>query len=166
MKVYLASPWFKDREMTVYQQIIKKMRSQGIDVYAPIEHEIENAWDMPNKEWGHKVFMEDIDAIDKCDEVWVLNFGMYSDSGTAWECGYAYAKGKTVRTLLNTYTETEFSLMMVNGCDEVDSMVNYLTDSDFKLEIDVKQKIRAFWLLFLYNFPVDNLGGPRTVDAG
>ncbi len=68
----------------------------------------------------------------------VLNFGMYSDSGTTWECGYAYAKGKTVRMLLNTYTETEFSLMMVNGCDEVDSMVNYLTDSDFKLEIDVK----------------------------
>lgn len=34
MKVYLASPWFKEREMTVYQQIIKKMRSQGIDVYA------------------------------------------------------------------------------------------------------------------------------------
>lgn len=139
MKVYLASPWFKEREMTVYQQIIKKMRSQGIDVYAPIEHEIENAWELSNADWGHKVFMEDIDAIDSTDEVWVVNHGMYSDTGTAWECGYAYAKGKVIRQLVYTSAkENVFSLMMINGCDEYDSVENYISDKNYNFEIEVK----------------------------
>ena len=74
--IYLASPWFKDNERVMYHQIINKMRSQGLDVYAPVEHEIENAWDLPNAVWGRKVFQADLEAIDKADEVWVLNFGM------------------------------------------------------------------------------------------
>lgn len=99
MRVYLASPWFNEKEMEAYKQIINKMRSQGIEVYVPLEHEVENAWDLSNADWGHKVFTADIDAIDSADEVWVVNHGMYSDTGTAWECGYAYAKGKVIRQL-------------------------------------------------------------------
>lgn len=139
MKIYLASPWFKDYEKLIYELVIKKMRSQDLEVFVPMEHEIENAWSIPNKEWGHKVFMNDIDAIDKCDEVWVLNFGMYSDSGTAWECGYAYAKGKTIRQLLyNPFKEKTFSLMMLNGCNEYDSIFNYIFDLDMPVEVEVK----------------------------
>lgn len=118
MKVYLASPWFNDKEMEVYKQVIEKMRSQGIEVYVPLEHEVENAWELSNADWGHKVFMEDINAIDSADEVWIINHGMYSDTGTAWECGYAYAKGKVIRQLVcTTSKENVFSLMMINGCD-------------------------------------------------
>lgn len=139
MKVYLASPWFKVLEEKVYKAVIEKMRSQGLDVFVPMEHEIENAWSMSNAEWGHKVFMNDIDAIDSCDEVWVLNFGMYSDSGTAWECGYAYAKGKTVRQLIyNGFEEKPFSLMMINGCTEYDSVFNYLFDLNHPVDVEVK----------------------------
>lgn len=139
MRVYLASPWFNEKEMEAYKQIINKMRSQGIEVYVPLEHEVENAWDLSNADWGHKVFMADIDAIDSADEVWVVNHGMYSDTGTAWECGYAYAKGKVIRQLVYTaMKENVFSLMMINGCDEYDSVENYILDKNNDFEIEVK----------------------------
>lgn len=140
MKVYLASPWFKNNERVMYTQILQKMRAEGHEVYAPVEHEIPNAWDLSNAEWGRQVFFADIKAIDECEEVWVLNFGMYSDTGTAWECGYAYAKGKTVRQLVYDFTADKvFSLMMINGCEEYDSMCNYLFNRDDEIRIEQKQ---------------------------
>ncbi len=140
MRVYLASPWFKNNERVMYTQILQKMRAEGHEVYAPVEHEVPNAWDLSNEEWGRQVFFADIKAIDECEEVWVLNFGMYSDTGTAWECGYAYAKGKTVRQLVYDFTADKvFSLMMINGCEEYDSMCNYLFNRDDEIRIEQKQ---------------------------
>ena len=139
MKIYLASPWFKNNERVMYSQILNKMREQGHEVYAPIEHEIPNAWDLSNAEWGRQVFFADIQAIQECDEVWVLNFGMYSDSGTAWECGYAYGIGKTVRQLVYGFGEDKtYSLMMINGCEEYDLMGNYLFNRDDEINIEKK----------------------------
>lgn len=139
MKIYLASPWFKNNERVMYSQILNKMREQGHEVYAPIEHEISNAWDLSNAEWGRQVFFADIQAIQECDEVWVLNFGMYSDSGTAWECGYAYGIGKTVRQLVYGFGEDKtYSLMMINGCEEYDLMGNYLFNRDDEINIEQK----------------------------
>ena len=139
MKIYLASPWFKNNERVMYSQILNKMREQGHEVYAPIEHEIPNAWDLSNAEWGRQVFFADIQAIQDCDEVWVLNFGMYSDSGTAWECGYAYGIGKTVRQLVYDFGEDKtYSLMMINGCEEYDLMGNYLFNRDDEIKIEQK----------------------------
>ena len=139
MKIYLASPWFKNNERVMYSQILNKMREQGHEVYAPIEHEIPNAWDLSNAEWGRQVFFADIQAIQDCDEVWVLNFGMYSDSGTAWECGYAYGIGKTVRQLVYGFGEDKtYSLMMINGCEEYDLMGNYLFNRDDEIKIEHK----------------------------
>ena len=139
MKIYLASPWFKNNERVMYSQILNKMREQGHEVYAPIEHEIPNAWDLSNAEWGRQVFFADIQAIQDCDEVWVLNFGMYSDSGTAWECGYAYGIGKTIRQLVYGFGEDKtYSLMMINGCEEYDLMGNYLFNRDDEINIEQK----------------------------
>lgn len=139
MKVYLASPWFKDYEKAMYPQIVHKMRTEGLEVYAPVEHTISNAWELSNAEWGRQVFNADIEAIQKCDEVWVLNFGMYSDSGTAWECGYAYGIGKTIRQLIYDCAGNKvFSLMMINGCEEVDSIFNYLLNDTENYKIEQK----------------------------
>ena len=139
-KIYLASPWFNAKERVMYRGILDNMRKEGHEVYAPIEHEIPNAWEISNAEWGRAVFNADVEAIRNCDEVWVLNFGMYSDSGTAWECGFAYGIGKTVRQLVYGMGEDKtYSLMMINGCEEWDFMLNYLGDSD-RLGVDIEQK--------------------------
>lgn len=114
MKVYLASPFFHAEEQVVYEEAIRILRGEGLNVFVPREHTIPDGWDMPNHIWGESVFSVDYLALTQCDVVVVLNFGMYSDSGTAWECGCAYALGKTVVNVL-CGDDTEYSLMMVNG---------------------------------------------------
>ena len=124
MKVYLASPFFNKEENNVYNNVIDILRSQeGIDLFVPKEHTIPNAWDLSNKVWAENVFAVDILGIQKADVVIVLNFGMYSDSGTARECGYAYALGKKVVNVCDRYDKA-FSLMMLNGTNCVVSLAD------------------------------------------
>jgi nucleoside 2-deoxyribosyltransferase len=124
MKVYLASPFFNEREVKIYNQVINNLRSQAnVDLFVPREHTIPNAWDLPNEVWAENVFAVDLLALQKADVVVVLNFGMYSDSGTAWECGYAYALGKKVVNVCVGYDKA-FSLMMLNGTNCVVSFAD------------------------------------------
>lgn len=119
VKAYLAAPFFKEDELEVYHKVISFLREvEDYDLYVPMEHTIPNAWDMSNAEWAKAVFEEDVKAIDEAAYVFVINFGMYSDSGTAWEAGYAYAKGKIVINLVKD-TNSTYSLMMLNGCDGI-----------------------------------------------
>lgn len=118
-KIYLASPFFNSGELYYYSQVIKALRNKGYEVYVPQEHEIENAWDYPNCVWGQKVFEEDVKALKSCDVVMVLNFGMYSDSGTAWEAGFAFGIGKECIQVLCGCGNAVYSLMMANGCQKV-----------------------------------------------
>jgi nucleoside 2-deoxyribosyltransferase len=123
-KIYLASPFFNENELSVYFKVIQALRSKGYEVYVPQEHEIENAWDYPNYVWGQKVFDEDVKALGTCDVVMVLNFGMYSDSGTAWEAGFALGIGKECIQVLCGDDNTTYSLMMVNGTNKVIHLEN------------------------------------------
>ena len=77
---------------------------------------------MPNHEWAKKVFDEDVKAIQEANEVYCIYYGLYSDSGTAWECGYAYALGKPVH-LIDESNE-EVSLMIVNGSKDWNDFKN------------------------------------------
>lgn len=112
-KIYLASPLFTEYEREQVRQIAEALRADDNEVYVPMEHEIENAWSMSNADWGKAVFDEDVKAIRECDQVVCIYYGLYSDSGTAWECGFAYGIGKPV--VLYDAAGDEVSLMMVNG---------------------------------------------------
>ena len=122
MKIYLASPFFNTEEVAIYRNVINDLRNAGHKVYVPQEHTIENAWDLSNKDWAEQVYLNDIEAIRECEMVMILNFGMYSDSGTAWEAGYAYAMGKKTVQVLCGGNNATYSLMMMNGCDKVISL--------------------------------------------
>ena len=138
--VYLASPFFNKKERSAVTLIADFLRNKGIDVYVPMEHEVPNAWDLSNEVWAKKVFNEDIKAIDECDTVVVLNWGMYSDSGTAWECGYAYAKGKKVINLLMPTNDKDYSLMMINGSTEVMPWFSFVKEEEWKNLKAINQK--------------------------
>ena len=47
----------------------------------------------------HGAFEVCRDAIDRCDLLIAVLDGADADSGTAWECGYAYARGKPIVAL-------------------------------------------------------------------
>lgn len=119
MKIYLASPFFNNEELKYYRIAIERLRTSGYDVFVPQEHEVEGAWEMSNEEWAERVYSMDEKAIWSCDVVIVLNFGLYSDSGTAWEAGYAKAQGKRVVQVLCGGDNAVYSLMMLSSANKV-----------------------------------------------
>jgi nucleoside 2-deoxyribosyltransferase len=136
MKAYLAAPFFNQNERYIYARVIDYLRNaEHLDLYVPMEHTIEDAWNLPNSEWAWEVFKEDVRALDEATVVYVLNFGMYSDSGTAWEAGYAYAKGKRIVNILVNQKDNVYSLMMINGST---ALVNMEFESVYESEVEQK----------------------------
>ena len=141
-KIYLASPFFTDRELFIYRGVIRELRAVGHEVYVPQEHTVENAWALTNKDWARAVYQADIEAIHDCECVMILNFGMYSDSGTAWEAGYAHALRKyTVQVLCGDENAT-YSLMMINGCDKVIDMFNVVQFEEISSRVQMDKVIQ------------------------
>ena len=88
MKVYLASPFFNNEEIRNVATAEEILRRKGLDVYSPREHE--DRAEAGTREWSENIFAMDVTAIKEADIVVMLYYGNYSDSGTAWECGYAF----------------------------------------------------------------------------
>ena len=142
MKIYLASPFFSTEEVAIYRQVIQDLRTAGHEVYAPQEHTIEGAWEMSNAQWAELVYLTDIEAIRQSEMVMILNFGMYSDSGTAWEAGYAYAMEKRTVHVLCGGENATYSLMMLNGCDEVISLRDVVRFEEWSSWVDFDKVIQ------------------------
>ncbi len=92
LKVYLAASMDNDKRDKMYEAI-NILRIKGLDVYAPVEHKITNAWDYPNDEWGLMVFQNDINAINESNFLVLLSWGRHSTAGANWEAGYAFGTG-------------------------------------------------------------------------
>ena len=114
MRVYLAGPFFNKKERANIEQAEKILRAKNLELFVPMEHKIENGESMPNDVWGKLVFEMDKQALYDCDIVVALYYGMYSDSGTAWEIGFANCLNKPV-IIVHCNTQKESSLMIVNG---------------------------------------------------
>lgn len=120
MKIYLASPFFNKNELKFYKRAIGDLRANEFNsVYVPQEHTIEGAWEMSNANWAKAVYDDDLTAIAHSDAVVALNFGMYSDSGTAWECGVARGLGIPVIQVLCGGKNATYSMMMISSADRV-----------------------------------------------
>lgn len=138
MKLYLACPFFNIDEILKYEAAIEGLRARGYKVYVPREHTIPGAWEMSNQTWAGYVFDEDVRAINESEVVIVMNFGMYSDSGTAWEAGYAMATGKRVIQVLCGEPNTTYSMMMISSADKVVSFRNleYWEEASAKVDLN------------------------------
>lgn len=167
MRFYIASPLFTNEEKTRIIEVSTYLRSLGYEVYSPMEHNIPNAWNLSNSKWAKSVFDEDVKELDKSDKVIVIYDGLYSDTGTAWEVGYAYARGNEIYVLCTkskfdtgSISETsitlnsicpvecktqnqEASLMMVNGSYTTiyyEQLREYDFEKNEKIICDVNQK--------------------------
>lgn len=133
MKVYLASPFFNDRERTVKAQVKGHLASLfDVDLYDPQNPAVDSSgWEVPNSTWGRRIFNKDIEAIEKCDVVVAIDWGLYGDCGTAWEIGYAYALGKSILVVVPDETlNTPHSLMVANGSHNFISVSRFLSFTD------------------------------------
>lgn len=130
MKVYLAGPFFNDKQIEYIEKAENILRNKGFDLFSPRDHTIENGDMLPNNIWGKEVFKMDISAIDSCDLVVAIYSGMYSDTGTAMEIGYAYAKGKDI-LIVCTDLEDEQSLMIINSSKAILRDIDSLSTFNF-----------------------------------
>ena len=113
LKIYIAGSISREFRSSV-NELTEGIRRRGFEVYAPLEHTVENAWDWPNDEWGLQVFRMDVEAINASDIVVVLSWGRrMTTAGTSWEHGYAYGVGKKI--LFVEMNNEEQSLMCANG---------------------------------------------------
>ena len=96
MKIYLASPFFNDEELADVIRAENILLARGFDIFSPRLHEVRTDKIADPARWSRETFEMDRVNIDRCDCVVMLYRGAYSDSGTAWECGYAFGTGKPV----------------------------------------------------------------------
>lgn len=127
MKIYLASPLFNEMELENIGKVLKILRGRGFEVFAPYEVIIE---EKDNAKWAKEIFEIDRNAIKSSDAVVLLYYGLYSDSGTAWECGFAHALNKPV-IVVHCQKEKSNSLMVVNGCKTNLSSIEELDTFNF-----------------------------------
>lgn len=112
MKIYLASPFFNQNELEAVQEAEEILEKRGFTVFSPRKHEVLDA-ETGSPAWSKAVFMADRSYIDWADVVVMLYHGQYSDSGTAWECGYAFA---THTPVLVVHLGGDSNLMVHEGC--------------------------------------------------
>lgn len=88
-KIYLAGPLFTVAEQNFNAALARVLESHGFEVWLPQEHE-------PRRKTAKAIFRTDVEALNWADVVIACMDGPDPDSGTAWECGYAFAKGKPI----------------------------------------------------------------------
>lgn len=91
-RIYFAGPLFSAAERAFNVSLAWAMRDWGHQVWLPQENEPRT--DVKN--WEAEVFAKDVEGLDWADLVIANMDGPDPDSGTAWEVGYAYAKGKQI----------------------------------------------------------------------
>lgn len=88
-KIYLAGPLFTSAERYWNERLARLLEAGGLEVWLPQEHE-------PRELTAQLIFEEDVKGVDWADAVVAIMDGPDPDSGTCWEVGYGYAKGKLI----------------------------------------------------------------------
>ena len=143
-RIYLASPFFGEKERQNALKVSEILRLDGHEVYVPLEHKIVNAWDLPNYEWGKKVFETDLEALENCNIVVCLSYGRISSAGTNWEAGYAFGMDIPV-IVVEMENVNLMSLMLMNGSHAVLKGIDSLAEYDFEempkmMDYEMEQK--------------------------
>lgn len=93
MRIYQAGPLFSEAEQNWHRALKLRLQGAGHEVIWPFElfgQDEVAAW---GAEAPRRIMEADKTALDSCDLVVALLDGPMVDDGTAWEIGYAYAKG-------------------------------------------------------------------------
>jgi nucleoside 2-deoxyribosyltransferase len=126
MKVYFAGPLFTAGERAFNRRLRDLLVAQGYEVWLPQEHE-------PLNRKAKDIFLTDVEGLDLSDVVLANMDGPDPDSGTCWECGYAYKKKPIIvyRTDFRKCGDTDstpYNLMLTESATEVVDVSQDLDD--------------------------------------
>ena len=105
--VYLAAPLFSEAECDFNRKLRDEIKSAGFNVFLPQE-DSNNVRDEKNRQ--NIIFNKNVDAIENSSIIVAVIDGTDVDSGTAWEIGYAFARGKPIIGL-----RTDFRTLGIEG---------------------------------------------------
>lgn len=116
MRIYLAGPLFTAAERAFNIRLRDLLMAAGHEIWLPQDHE-------PRDKSAAAIFGMDVEGIEWSDVIVANMDGADPDSGTCWECGYAYGKKKIIvfRTDFRSAGEgeTPFNLMLSESADYV-----------------------------------------------
>lgn len=128
MKVYLASPFFNEKERAVKAQVYQRLVDLGYEVLDPQNTGNVKSWELSNYDWAKKVFINDGISITEADAVVAIDWGLYGDCGTACEIGIASVLEKPVLIIAPDETlKIPHSLMVVQSGSNFISLSRFLT---------------------------------------
>lgn len=124
LRAYVAGPLFDDGERWWIETVERVVAEEGFVTFLPHR-------DNPPKDRFNvrQIFDNDRRGVDECDVVVASLNGIITDDGTAWELGYAFAKGKFLIGL-HTDWRRRFEHEVVNLMLEcsLDRLVHNLDD--------------------------------------
>lgn len=122
IKIYFAAPLFTQAERIWNQTLVKTIIQQDprIEVFLP-QVESDKAYINGSFDFS-KVQQICLNGIDASDVLVAILDGPDSDSGTCFECGYAFSKGKKligIRTDVRAGEDQGLNAMLNQSCTEV-----------------------------------------------
>lgn len=98
MKIFIAGPLFSQAEREFNLKVEGHLRKCGFETFLP-QRDVGKLDELLAKE-GYQayrtIFKRDLEGLDQADAIVAILDGPDVDSGTAFEVGYAFAKGKPV----------------------------------------------------------------------
>jgi len=119
--IYLAGPLFTHAELEYNRKLKEMLLNNGFSVFLPQE-DAEDAAQDRERQNQECIFRKCVEGVDTSDLVVAILDGVDVDSGTAWEIGYAYAKGKPViglRTDFRALSDGVVNLMVEMAIDSL-----------------------------------------------
>lgn len=96
-RIYLAAPLFSEAERSFNASVARTLGSHLFEVHLPQEAGDDS--DTRGTREQERLFSLNKTALDTADFIVAIIDGADADSGTAWEMGYAFARGKPVIAL-------------------------------------------------------------------
>ena len=120
MNIYFAAPLFTMAEREFNKRLATAIENKEIkiNIFLPQEHSV---FDEYGEFLSKETFKADLKAIDNCDLVLAILDGSDANSGTCYECGYAYNKKKIlgIRTDFRSGEEDGLNVMLRHGVDDL-----------------------------------------------
>ena len=122
MKIYLSAPLFTQVERRWNRMLAAALeeRIAGAQVILPQDLKFGDAYNRPSD--FSKLFRGCVDSLKEADVVVAVLDGPDVDSGTAFEVGYAHARGVPIigiRTDFRKSQDRGLNLMLSQGCTEL-----------------------------------------------
>jgi len=128
--VYLAAPLFSEAELDFNRKLRDEIKNSGFNVFLPQE-DSNNVKERDDRQ--KIIFSKNEAGIEKSAMIVAVVDGADVDSGTAWEIGYGYARGKPILGLRTDFRtlgiEGTVNLMIersVHMCKSIPELLNRL----------------------------------------